>query len=249
MLLEDFADPDRPDHRQLARRAERPPRARRADGGAAAVLLHRRVRGPAGGRADDADDCAAASASTSRRRRRRASRRSTPAPRPGRWRSGAPGKGTLFSQALTECLDGLADEPRSRGPLGRHRHVAGRAAARARDGARRPARRRAGRRQPAARSATSCCTSSTPGRRWRSRSAVEPAEAAPFCFARLDDSDGATIVERSPMRRRWSTTVPAGLYTVAVVHRPARLRPPYVARQTAALPATAEPAPVVVTVS
>jgi hypothetical protein len=77
---------------------------------------------------------------------------------------------------------------------------------------------------------------------------VEPAEAAPFCFARLNDGAGGAIVERSPLHEPLVKTLPAGLYTVDVVIDPPDSGP-YIARQQPLFLQPPSPAPVVVSVS
>jgi hypothetical protein len=77
---------------------------------------------------------------------------------------------------------------------------------------------------------------------------VEPNEAAPFCFATLDDGEGETVLQRSPLDPPLSATVPAGLYTLAVVIDPPDSGP-YKARQRPCYLRPPKPAPVVVSVS
>ena len=90
VLLEDFADPNRP----ILANSLDVPSIRRGLAGPTVAQQQFFFIDACSVRPDVARRCrrhAAASGSTSRRRRRRASRRSTPAPRPGRSRSGRPG--------------------------------------------------------------------------------------------------------------------------------------------------------------
>ena len=167
---------------------------------------------------------------------------------PGTLALGTPGMGTLFSQALIECLDGLASSPDRSGqwvvtdtslvgPLrDRVMELAGQ--------------------HDEQQVATAGGTLGhvvlhrlSAGPELEVSLSVEPAEAAPFCFARLNDGDGGTIVERSPLQEPLVKTVPAGLYTVDVVIDPPDSGPPYVAKQKALFLQPPSPTPVVVSVS
>jgi hypothetical protein len=166
---------------------------------------------------------------------------------PGTLALGAPGMGTLFSQALIECLDGLAASPDRTGqwvvtdtslvgPLrDRVMELAGQ--------------------HDEEQVATAGGTLGhvvlhrlAAGPALEVSFSVEPVEAAPFCFARLDDGDGGTIVERSPLHEPLVKTIPAGLYTVDVVIDPPDSGP-YVARQRPLFLQPPSPTPVVVSVS
>jgi hypothetical protein len=167
---------------------------------------------------------------------------------PGTLALGAPGMGTLFSQALIECLDGLASSPDRTGqwvvtdtslvgPLrDRVMELAGQ--------------------HDEEQVATAGGTLGhvvlhrlAAGPAMELSLSVEPAEAAPFCFARLNDGAGGTVVERSPLQQPLVTTIPAGLYTIDVVIDPPTSGPPYVARQLPLFLQPPSPTPVVVPVT
>jgi hypothetical protein len=167
---------------------------------------------------------------------------------PGTLALGAPGMGTLFSQALIECLEGLASSPDRAGQwVVTDTSLVG------------PLRDRVmelavthGEEQVATAGGTLghiVLHKLAAGPELEVSFSVEPAEAAPFCFARLNDGAGGTIVERSPLHEPLVKTLPAGLYTVDVVIDPPDSGPPYVARQQPLFLQPPSPSPVVVSVS
>jgi hypothetical protein len=167
---------------------------------------------------------------------------------PGTLALGAPGKGTLFSQALIECLDGLASGPDRAGQwVVTDTSLVG------------PLRDRvmelAGQHEEEQVSTAGgtfghvLLHQLAAGPALEVSLSVEPGEAAPFCFARLNDGDGGTIVERSSLQEPLVATVPAGLYMVDVSIDPPGSGPPYVARQVPLLLEPPNPLPVVVKVS
>jgi hypothetical protein len=166
---------------------------------------------------------------------------------PGTLALGAPGMGTLFSQALIECLDGLASSPDRTGQwVVTDTSLVG------------PLRDRVmelavthGEEQVATAGGTLghiVLHKLAAGPALEVSFSVEPAEAAPFCFARLNDGAGGTIVERSPLQQPLIKTLPAGLYTVDVVIDPPDSGP-YIAKQQPLFLQPPGPAPVVVSVS
>jgi hypothetical protein len=166
---------------------------------------------------------------------------------PGTLALGAPGMGTLFSQALIECLDGLASSPDRAGQwVVTDTSLVG------------PLRDRVMELAAQHDEEQVATAGGTLGHVVLHRLAagpaleisltVEPAEAAPFCFARLNDGAGGTIVERSPLHEPLVKTLPAGLYTVDVVIDPPDSGP-YIARQQPLFLQPPSPAPVVVSVS
>jgi caspase domain-containing protein len=166
---------------------------------------------------------------------------------PGTLALGAPGMGTLFSQALIECLDGLASSPDRTGQwVVTDTSLVG------------PLRDRVmelatahGEEQVATAGGTLghiVLHTLAAGPALEVSFSVEPAEAAPFCFARLNDGAGGTIVERSPLQEPLIKTLPAGLYTVDVIIDPPDCGP-YIAKQQPLFLQPPGPAPVVVSVS
>jgi hypothetical protein len=168
---------------------------------------------------------------------------------PGTLALGEPGKGTLFSQALLECLEGLAatlddasndwviKDTSMVGPL--QDRIAELAAAHDAD-------------QRAKLGGTLGATvlhvlPEPPPIEVELR--VAPDAAAPFCFATLDDNQGHTVLKRSPVDPPpLQKTVPAGVYRVDVVIDPADAGP-YKDSHQACFLRPPKPQPVVVEVS
>jgi hypothetical protein len=167
---------------------------------------------------------------------------------PGTLALGAPGKGTLFSQALLECLGGLAatladdgsdwviKDTSMVGPL--QDRIAELAAEHDAD-------QRAKLGGTLGASVLHVLPKPPP---LDVEFRVAPDAAAPFCFATLDDEHGKTVLNRSPFAPALQQTVPAGLYTVAVAIDPADAGP-YKARQQPCFLRPPKPPPVVVKVS
>lgn len=166
---------------------------------------------------------------------------------PGTLALGAPGRGTLFSQALIECLGGMATSLDDGGGwvvtdtslVGPLRDRVTELAAE----------------HDAQQVATAGGTmgsvvlhSLAEAPSLELQLSVEPGEAAPFCFATLDPNDGARVFARSPLDPPLVMTVPAGLYRLAVDVDPPDSGP-FTSRQTICFVRPPRPAPVVVSVS
>jgi hypothetical protein len=168
---------------------------------------------------------------------------------PGTLALGAPGKGTLFSQALAECLGGMATSLDDDGRwVVKDTSLVG------------PLRERVmelAAEYDAEQTPTSGGTLGgvilhelpAPPDVEVSLS-VAPDDAAPFCFATLDNAANVTVLASSPLDPPLVATVPAGLYKVAVVIDPPDSGDPPYKESTAIIALNPpKPRPLVVSVS
>jgi Caspase domain len=161
---------------------------------------------------------------------------------------GAPGKGTLFSQALVECLDGLAATLDDGGGwVIKDTSMVGPLKDRITDLA---AEHDAEQVPTSGGTLGSTVLHMLPEPpRLEVEFRVAPDEATPFCFATLDDEQGKTIVKRSPLDPApLQKTIPAGIYLLAVAIDPAEDNR-FKARQQPCFLRPPKPPPVVVKVS
>lgn len=161
---------------------------------------------------------------------------------------GAPGKGTLFSQALVECLDGLAATLDDGGGwVIRDTSMVGPLKDRITNLAAEHDAEQVPTSGGTLGSTVLHVLPKPPPLEVEFR--VAPGEATPFCFATLDDEQGKTVVKRSPLDPPpLQKTVPAGLYTLAVAIDPAEAKR-FKASQQICFLRPPKPQPVVIKVS
>jgi hypothetical protein len=165
---------------------------------------------------------------------------------PGTLALGAPGRGTLFSQALLECLDVLGTEPDDEGRwVVRDTSLVGPLKARVLELA-----TEHGLEQTATAGGTLGPTvlhrlSSPPV--LEVKFTVDPSEAAAVSFVSLSDEGGNATLQSQSLDPELAARLPAGLYTLEVAIDPDT--PPYIAKRQPCFVRPPRPKPVVVTVT